>query len=69
MQEHMARLQVRSSSFEKALENHFWDLILEEKRFKDENHTLIDAVPQKLRRTDGEWSLQSLIFLQASMVF
>ena len=40
MQEPMARSQVRSSSFEKALENHFEVWFLEEKRFKDEKTNL-----------------------------
>lgn len=45
MQELMARLQVRSSFFEKILENHFEVWILEENIIKDEKHTLIDAIP------------------------
>ena len=69
MQESMARLQFRSSSFEKVLENHLEDWILEEKRFKDKNHTLIDAKPLKLRIIDGETNFQAPISLKSSMVF
>ena len=52
MQEPMARLQFRSSYYEKVGENHFEDWILEEKKFKDKNHTLIDSNPLNVMQID-----------------
>ena len=43
MQKPMDRYQVRISSFDKALKNNFEVWLLEERIFKDEKHTLIDA--------------------------
>ena len=59
MQDSMAWLQFRSSSFLEVFEKHFEDCLLEENRFKGENRTLIDAKTWKLRRFYGETTLQA----------
>ena len=45
MQEYMARLQFRSSYYEKVGENHFEDWILDDQSFKDNKPYLIDYNP------------------------
>lgn len=69
MHELMARLQIKSSSFYKVYEKYFEDWLLEENRFKDENHTFIDIRPLNLRIIDKESHFQTPIYLQDSMVF
>ena len=69
MQETMARLQFRSTSFWEVNVKHFEDWLQEEKCFKDEGNTLIDSRPWKLRIIYGESHGQAQIFPQALMVF